>query len=177
MEATLPKHSFDKILCHQVVQDLPDLPQAFEAMGALLKPGGTLSVGVWSGPTDQQAAPMEEGFKKHLGESFAPIHAWSFGGLPRLEGLVKQAGLAVELPEMQTKMFWFASLQELVFVHIASGTRFQDEEILMGIFDLSDVSNAAKVKAMISDLRSSLGKFESPAGFDIEFSSDVGRAG
>jgi ubiquinone/menaquinone biosynthesis C-methylase UbiE len=177
VEANLPEHSFDKILCHQVVQYLPDLPKAIAVLRGLLKPGGTLAIGVWSGPVEQQVSPLEDGFRRHLGESFAPIHAWSFGGLSRLEELAKQAGLTVEQLEIQKRKCRFASLEELVFVHIAGGMRFQDDEVLMGIFDLSDASYEPKVEALISELRGSLGQFESPAGFDVEFSSDVLVAG
>jgi SAM-dependent methyltransferase len=173
VDAYLPQRSFDKILCHQVVQYLPDVSKAFSTMLGLLKPGGTLAIGVWSGSNQQQISPLEDGFRTHLGEAFAPIHAWSFGGLSRLEELANEAGLTVLNLETQTRKCRFASLEELLFTHIAGGMRFQDDEVLMGIFDLSDASYESKVDALTSGLRGALGQFEHAAGFDVEFSSDV----
>lgn len=172
-ESNLPKASFDTILCHQVVQYLADVPNAFAVLRGLLKPGGKLAVGVWSGPAEQRISPLEDGFRKHLGENFAPIHAWSFGGLTRLNELANDAGFAIESLETQKRICRFASLEELVFVHIAAGMRFQDDKVLMGIFDLSDASYEPRVEALISELRGSLGQIESSSGFDVEFSSDV----
>ena len=61
-------------------------------MRRVLKPGGTLVVGVWSGPKDQVVSVLEDGFGKHLGDSYVPIHAWSFGGLDRFKSLADDVG-------------------------------------------------------------------------------------
>ena len=59
---------------------------------------------------------------------------------------------------------------------LLGGKRFQDDKVLAGIFDLSDASYEPRVEALISVLRGSLGQFESPSGFEVEFSSDVSIA-
>jgi len=51
--------------------------------------------------------------------------------------------------------------------------RTEDEEVLMGIFDLSDASFEPKVEALLSDLKSTIGQLENPNGLDIEFASDL----
>lgn len=171
--ANLPHESFDVILCNQVVQYLPDVQDGFHAMYSLLKPGGKLAVGVWARPADQQASPLEDGFAKHFGEGFAPIHAWSFGGLSRLNSLADKAGFAVERLETEKSKCRFTSVEELMLVHVAGGMRVENDEVLMGIFDLSDASFEPKVEALYSDLKAAFGQFESPEGLDIEFASDV----
>lgn len=172
-EADLPDNSFDVLLCHQVVQYIKDLPSAFSQMRRVLKPGGILVVGVWSGPTDQVVSVLEDGFDKYLGESYAPIHAWSFGGLDRLKSFAEDAGFLIETLEKQVKTARFASVKELLEVHLTGGMRVADGEVLMGIFDLADDSFSPKVKALLSDLRESLAKFEGTDGLALPWASDV----
>ncbi len=172
-DGILPDASFDVILCNQVVQYLADLPQAFSEMRRVLKPGGKMGVGVWSGVDEQGAAALEVGFKTHLGESFAPIHAWSFGGLARLEGLAIEAGFSIEKLETQKKSCKFESLEEMLNIHVAAGMRVENDEVLMGIFDLADSSFEPKVEALLLDLRDQLGASQGTSGFDITFASDV----
>jgi hypothetical protein len=54
---------------------------------------------------------LDEGFREHLGESFAPIHAWSFGGLDRLRGLAEGAGFKVDVLEKPVKPGRFKSVE------------------------------------------------------------------
>jgi 2-polyprenyl-3-methyl-5-hydroxy-6-metoxy-1,4-benzoquinol methylase len=42
----IPDAMFDVVVCEQVLEHLPELPQAVKALERLLKPGGTLIVGV-----------------------------------------------------------------------------------------------------------------------------------
>jgi ubiquinone/menaquinone biosynthesis C-methylase UbiE len=172
-EADLPENSFDVLLCHQVVQYINDLPSAIAQMRRVLKPGGILVVGVWSGPKDQVVSVLEDGFGKHLGDSYVPIHAWSFGGLDRLKSLAEDAGFLIETLEKQVKTARFASVKELLDVHLTGGMRVADGEVFMGIFDLADDSFSPKVKALLSDLRESLAKFEGTYGMALPWASDV----
>jgi ubiquinone/menaquinone biosynthesis C-methylase UbiE len=171
--AKIPDKTFDVVLCHQVVQYLGDLPNAFEQMHRVLKPGGTLGVGVWSGPEYQEARVLEDGFRQHLGESFAPIHAWSFGGLDRLKDLAEGAGFTIDVLEKQVEPGRFKSVDEFMNVHIAGGMRTVDDDVVMVIFDLTDVSFAPKVDAFLADLRGNLGQFEEASGLIVPFASDV----
>ena len=172
-EATFPDGTFDTLLCHQVVQYIADLPAAFEQMHRVLKPRGKLVIGVWSGPEDQDASALEPGFRVHLGEEFAPIHAWSFGGLGRLKKLAEAAGFNVEVLETQARPSNFRSVEELLNVHIAGGMRFIDGDIHMGIFDLDDQSFVPKVEALYADLHKQLGQYEGQSRLEISFASDV----
>lgn len=172
-EAQLPEATFDVVLCNQVVQYVDDLPKTFETFHRVLKPGGRLGVGVWAGPEQQGAGPLEDGFRKHLGESFAPIHAWSFGGLDRLRKLATDAHFSIEKLETQKEQRRFESLEELVNIHIAGGMRVESGAVRMGIFDLADASFEPKVDALLSDLQKQIGAQESPSGLDITFASDV----
>jgi SAM-dependent methyltransferase len=171
--ANFPDDRFDTLLCHQVVQYVGDLPAAFAAMRRVLKPGGVLAVGVWSGATDQSAAPLEEGFGTHLGEGFAPIHAWSFGGLDRLRTLAEAAGFVIERLETDVRTGRFASIEHLMNVHLAGGMRVVDGDVLMGIFDLADASFEPKVARLLEDLSVALAGYEGPGGLAIPFASDV----
>ncbi len=172
-EGVLPEASFDVVLCNQVVQYLADLPAAFSEMRRVLKPGGKMGVGVWSGPQDQGAAVLEDGFRTHFGENFAPIHAWSFGGLTRLEELATGAGFAIDTLKTQKKLCKFKSVEEMMNVHIAGGMRVEGEDVLMGIFDLADASFEPKTEALLLDLRNDLGDCEGPSGLEITFASDI----
>lgn len=172
-EAGLPDAAFDVVLCHQVVQYLADLPNAFSEFHRVLKPGGTLGVGVWSGPKEQDASILETGFRRYFGDSFAPIHAWSFGGTERLRDLALDAGFSVERIETQRKLCRFESIEEMMNVHIAAGMRFQDDQVLMGLFDLSDRDYERQADALLTNLHEALGAQESPTGFHLNFASDV----
>ena len=172
-EAELPDDSFDTLLCHQVVQYVGDLPSAFAEMRRVLKPGGVLAIGVWSGTADQSAAALEEGFRAHLGEDFAPIHAWSFGGLDRLRTLAEAAGFSIERLEKEVRTARFASVEHLMNVHITGGMRVADGQVLMGIFDLDDASFEPKVDRLLEDLTMALAGYETPWGLAIPWASDV----
>ncbi len=165
--------AFDVILCHQAFQYFEDLPQAFREMYRVLRPGGTMAGGVWSGPQDQHLGLLESSFREYLGDEFAPIHAWSFGGLERLKKLAEGAGFKIERLAMETQPMRFRSVEEMVFVHLAGGMRVENGEVLMGLFDLEEPSYEPKVEAMVADLEKRLAQFVSPDGFDIPFGSDV----
>ena len=171
--ANLPKDCYDVILCHQVVQYLSDVQDGFHAMHKLLKSGGRFAVGVWASPAEQEASPLEVGFQMHFGEDYAPIHAWSFGGLSKLDELATSAGFKIERLETEKIKCRFKSIEELLLVHVAGGMRVQGDEVLMGIFDLADTSFEPKVEALYADLKKELGHLENSHGLEIAFSSDV----
>ena len=171
--AVFADDTFDVALCHQVIQYVDDLPGAFARIRRVLKPGGRLGVGVWSGPEDQAVSALEDGFREHLGAEFAPIHAWSFGGLNRLKELAEGAGFSVDVLEKQVRLARFKSIDEMLNVHIAGGMRVVDGEVIMGIFDLADASFVPRVEALLSDLRRCLAEYEGPSGFIVPFASDV----
>ena len=116
---------------------------------------------------------MEDGFRRHLGGTFAPIHAWSFGGLERLRSLAEAAGFTVETLEKQEKRALFKSVEELMQVHITGGMRVADGDVLMGIFDLDDKTFEPKVAALLEDLKAALGEYEGPTGLVMPWASDV----
>ena len=58
-------------------------------------------------------------------------------------------------------------------VHLAGGMRMQDDEVLMGIFDLTDESFEPRVEALLSELRKRINACDDESDFDINFSSDV----
>jgi len=172
-DAALPDAEFDVLLAHQVMQYVADPPAAFAQMRRLLKPGGTLGVGVWSGSASQAFSPLEDGFLKHFGPEFAPIHAWSFGGLERLGALAGNAGFKIEKLEKQIAPARFKSVEEFMNAHIAAGMRFDGDEVLMGIFDLADPSYEPKADRLLQDLKAALAEYEGPEGFVIPLASDV----
>lgn len=172
-EARIPADSVDTLLCHQVIQYVGDPPSAFGAMRRVLKPGGVLALGVWSGAADQGAAALEEGFRAHLGEGFAPIHAWSFGGCDRLRTLAEAAGFVVEKLEKEVRTARFASVEEFMNVHITGGMRVVDGDVLMGIFDLADASFEPNVDRLLQELNAALTQYETPSGLALPWASDV----
>ena len=172
-KADIPDDTVDTVLCHQVVQYVGDLPSAFAEMRRVLKPGGVLGIGVWSGAADQGAAALEEGFRAHLGEGFAPIHAWSFGGLERLRALAEAAGFLIERLGKEVRAARFPSVEYLMNVHITGGMRVAEGDVLMGIFDLDDASFEPKVDRVLEDLTAALAQYEGPCGLAIPWASDV----
>ena len=172
-QANIPDNNVDTLLCHQVVQYIADLPAAFSEMHRVLKPGGVLGVGVWSAADEQGAKPLEDGFRTHLGESFAPIHAWSFGGLDRLRALAEDAGFSIKRLETETMTACFDSVEHLMNVHLTGGMRVVDGDVLMGMFDLSDDSYEPKVERLLEGLIAALGQYERPSMLGIPWASDV----
>ena len=172
-EAKLADDSFDVVLCHQVVQYVNNLSEAFSQMRRVLKPDGILAVGVWSGPQDQVVSVLEDGFGRHLGDAFVPIHAWSFGGLERLKALAESAGFRIETLEKQVRSAHFKSVQELLYVHLTGGMRVTDCEVLMGIFDLADTSFSPKIEALLGDLKEQLAKYQGSTGMALPWASDI----
>ncbi|MGI9370396.1 MAG: class I SAM-dependent methyltransferase [Ruegeria sp.] len=164
---------FDVVLCHQVIQYVAEPSVAFREMRRVLKPGGCLGVGVWSDAGDQVAGALQAGFENFLGESFAPIHAWSFGGLKRLCKLAESAEFSDVSLEKKVRTARFDSVEHLLAVHLAGGMRVNKDEVLMGMFDLSDPSFEPKVEALLQFLTDDLGKYETQEGLNIPWSSDV----
>ncbi len=171
--AQQPGRSFDVILCHQVAQYVADPQQAFNEMRRLLKPGGTAGVGVWSVAGDQVAGVLQTGFQEFLGDVFAPVHAWSFGGLDRLRELADAAGFAILSLQKSVRNARFDSVEHLLNVHLTGGMRVVDDEVRMGMFDLSDRSFEPKVDGLLQFLEDSLGQYQTPSGLEVPWSSDV----
>jgi len=172
-QADLPDDHFDTLLCHQVLQYVGDPSAALAGMRRVLKPGGRLGLGVWSVVAEQGAAPIEEGFRAHLGESFAPIHGWSFGGRDRLRDLAEGAGFSIERLEKEVRTARSASVEEFLNVFITGGMRVVDGEVLMGIFDLADVSFEPRVERLLDHLTAALRGYDGPSGLVIPWASDV----
>ncbi len=165
--------SFDVILCHQVAQYVADPQIAFNEMRRLLKPGGTAGVGVWSVAGDQVAGVLQAGFQEFLGDVFAPVHAWSFGGLDRLRELADSAGFTILSLQKSVRNARFDSVEHLLNVHLTGGMRVVDDEVRMGMLDLSDRSFEPKVDGLLQFLEDSLGKYQTPSGLEVPWSSDV----
>lgn len=169
----LEADSVDVLLCHQVVQYVGDPEAAFAEMRRVLRPGGLLGVSVWSAASEQGAGALEECFRRHLGEAFAPIHAWSFGGLERLQTLANGAGFSILTLEKQVRTAQFESVEHLLDVHLTGGMRVADDEVLMGIFDLSDTAFEPRVERLRRGMIDALGSWEGPEGLRIPWASDV----
>jgi hypothetical protein len=116
---------------------------------------------------------LESAYRAYLGDAFAPIRAWSFGGQGRLKQLAEGAAFKVERLTTETYPLRFRSVEEMVFVHLAGGMRVEGGEVRMGLFDLEDPSYEPKVDAMVADLEKRWVQFVSPDGVEIPFGSHV----
>ena len=172
-QTDLEESSVDTLLCHQVLQYVGDPPAAFAEMRRLLRPGGVLGVGVWSAASEQGARALEEGFREHLGENFAPIHAWSFGGLEQLSTLAEAAGFSIMTLEKRVRTARFDSAEHLLDVHLTGGMRVAGDEVLMGLFDLADRAFAPGVERLRCDLNQALRAYCTPRGLEVPWASDV----
>jgi len=68
--ARIPDDSFDIVICEQVLEHLPDLQVPMETLARVLKPGGTMIVGV---PVFPEGVHL---LRKHLVPIFDSIHPW-----------------------------------------------------------------------------------------------------
>lgn len=98
-----PDGIFDLVLSNQVWQYATDRTATFREIRRVLKSGGTLAGGVWSGPEPGTVHSVEEeAIGRHLGAEFLPIHGWTFGGLEVLRSLAEHAGFTIRSLSQET---------------------------------------------------------------------------
>jgi hypothetical protein len=114
---------------------------------------------------EQAASALERGFAKHIGEEFAPNSRMVFRRTYRLEKLAMDAVFKIDTLETQKLLCRFESIEELMNIHIAGGMRVVGDDVLMGIFDLSDVSFEPRIESLLSDMREELQTYEGASNF------------
>lgn len=170
--------SFDLVLCHQVLQYVTNVHAALRESARVLKRGGRLVIGVWSGPELQPCyGPLERGMARHLGEAYGRFHSLSFGGLDRLADLMRSSGLAMTRAETIVLPAPFASIRQFVELQCAGGARpLTDGSFAMGLFDLDDARFEPAVEAVIADMERELGAYAATTAFPASVACDVAEA-
>ena len=153
-EMPFDENKFDVVLCHQALQYMGDPLVSMNAMTRVVKPGGTVAVGVLS-PAETQVPfrEIEDEIARYISPDVSAIHAFSFGGLERLSSMATDAGLrlvSAETVSLPTTWPSVAACVELVLA--GAGHVRPDGTMGMGLFDLDDERYVQGVEDLIASL-------------------------
>ncbi len=101
-------------------------------------------------------------------DCWIPCTLWPFAA-----DLDVSAGFTTLSLQKSVRNARFDSVEHLLNVHLTGGMRVVDDEVRMGMFDLSDRSFEPKVDGLLQFLEDSLGKYQTPSGLEVPWSSDV----
>jgi SAM-dependent methyltransferase len=135
MELPFPDDAFDVVTCQAGLMFVPDPERAIREMAHVVTPEGTVAVQVWDRRSDQPAYdPLLEVVERHAGPPAVGLMDVYFvlGDRPRLEAMVRSAGLEIGETLTESRSMRFAGVEELVALEIQAtplGERLSDEVI------------------------------------------------
>lgn len=154
MELPFPDDAFDVVTCQAGLMFVPDPERAVREMARVATSNGTVSVQVWDRRADQPAYdPFLEVVERHaVPEAVSLVNTYFvLGDRPRLEAMVRSAGLEVAETLTESRSMRFANAEELVAIEIQStplGERLSDDVI----------------RAIVEDVREALKGFANAEG-------------
>src|SRR5262245_16640269 len=121
MELPFPDDAFDAVTCQAALMFVPDPERAIREMARVVTPKGTVGLQVWDRRSEQPAyGPLIEVVERHAGpEAVSLVNAYFvLGDRPRLEAIVRSAGLEVAETLTESRSMPFANVEELVAIEV-----------------------------------------------------------
>ena len=149
-----PDGSFNVVYCQLGLQFFSDRPAALREMRRVLGTEGRLALMVWRGIHESPGyAVLADALQRHVGQAAAAIMRAPFGlsNADELEALVRAAGFQNVAIQQRSRTVRFPSVERFVLSYVAGSP-------LAG--PVSQADDAARA-ALITDVRSALGKFTS----------------
>lgn len=166
--------SFDLVLCNQALQYMEDPESALDAMKKVVKTGGYILLSTWS-PTEKQIPvnDFEKMIAKHISPEYSTIHAFTFGGMPRLKSLASAVDVNVVRAETIGRPTNYVSVAACVELMLGgAGRMLPDGTMAMGLFDPEDPIFARGVETLITELEVKWSSYTSEEGLTIPYYTD-----
>jgi SAM-dependent methyltransferase len=145
----LPDATFDRVLCEQGLQFMPDKPAVLAEMRRVLKPGGRLAVSCWCAVEYMPGyLALEQALARRIGPEQAALPPFSLGDADTLRRLVTNAGFHAVQLRLDGKMIRFQSAEHMVRAVVGGAPTMlgalaeQGEEVLAAI--VAEVSAATR---------------------------------
>src|SRR5262245_36799902 len=164
MELPFPDDAFDVVTCQAGLMFVPEPDRAIREMARVVTPEGTVGLQVWDRRSEQPAyGPLIDVVERHAGpEALSLVNTYFvLGDRPRLEAMVRSAGLEVAETLTESRSMRFANVDELVSLEI-QGT------------PLGERLSEDVVRKIVEDTRVALAGFANADGsVDIPFAGHI----
>src|SRR5882724_9298748 len=169
-ELPFPDGSFNVVYCQLGLQFFADRPAALREMRRVLGTEGRLALMVWRGIHESPGfAVLADALQRHVGQAAAAIMRAPFGlsNADELEALVRAAGFQNVAIQQRSGTVRFPSVERFVLSYVAGSP-------LAG--PVSKADDAAR-EALITDVRSALGKYTSNTELAFPIAAHLVSAG